>query len=80
MNTRITVANRFQEICAKKDISINKLANISAVPPSTLKNILYGKSKNPGIVTIKKLCDGLDITLGEFFSTEKFDNLEQEIK
>ena len=80
MNTRITVANRLQQLCAEKQISINNLANISAVPPSTLKNILYGKSKNSGIVTLKKLCDGLDITLGEFFNTAEFDALEQEIK
>jgi transcriptional regulator with XRE-family HTH domain len=52
----------------------------SAVPPSTIKNILYGKSQNPGIVTIKMLCDGLGISLTEFFDTEEFRNLEQEIK
>lgn len=80
MNTRIAVANRLQQLCGSKNISINKLANLSAIPPSTLKNILYGKSGNPGIVTIKKLCDGLEITLGEFFSTKEFDELEQEIK
>lgn len=80
MNTRTAVANRFQELCGKKNISINKLANLAAIPPSTLKNILYGKSRNPGIVTIKKLCDGLEITLGEFFGTAEFDFLEQEIE
>lgn len=80
MNTRIAVANSFQQFCSMKNITINKLANLSGIPPSTLKNILYGKSKNPGIVTIKKLCDGLGITLGEFFSTKEFDALEQEIK
>jgi transcriptional regulator with XRE-family HTH domain len=80
METRIEVANRIQLLCEKKNISINKLANISGVPPSTLKNILYKKSNNPGVVTIKKLCDGFGITLGEFFSTKEFDILEQEIK
>lgn len=80
MDTRITVANRLMALCGERDMSIHKLATISAIPPSTLKNILYGRSKNPGIVTIKKLCDGLDITLGEFFSTPEFDALEQEIK
>lgn len=59
---------------------MNKLANLSAVPPSSVKNILYGKSQNPKIMTIKMLCDGLDITLGEFFSTPAFDDLEQEIR
>ena len=80
MDTRIIVANRLQQICNQREMSLNALATLSAVPPSTLKNILYGKSKNPGIVTIKKLCDGLDITLGEFFNTKEFDELEQEIK
>lgn len=80
MRTRETVAERLIELCDKKQISINRLATLSAVPPSTIKNILYGKSNNPGIVTIKMLCDGLGITLGEFFSTEAFDSLEQEIQ
>lgn len=52
----------------------------TAVPPSTLKNILNGVSKNPGVVTIKLLCDGLNIILADFFNTEEFKNLEQEIK
>lgn len=56
------------------------LANLSAVPQATIKSILNDESKNPGVVTIKKLCDGLEITLGEFFSTPEFDTLEQEIK
>lgn len=53
---------------------------LSALPPSRVKNILYGKSQNPKLLTIKLICDGLGITLGEFFSTPEFDNLEQEIK
>jgi transcriptional regulator with XRE-family HTH domain len=52
----------------------------SAVAPSSIKNILYGKSQNPGIVTIKMLCDGFGISLTQFFDTEDFKNLEQEIK
>lgn len=80
MDTRIAVANRLLALCGERDLSIRKLATLSAIPPSTVKNILYGRSKNPGIVTIKKLCDGLGITLGEFFSTPEFDALEQEIK
>lgn len=80
MRTRETVAARLIELCDEKRISINRLATLSAVPPSTIKNILYGKSNNPGVVTIKMLCDGLGMTLGEFFSTEAFDNLEQEIQ
>ena len=61
-------------------MSIHKLAIESAVAPSSIKNILYGKSQNPGIVTIKMLCDGFGITLVEFFNTSDFINLEQEIK
>ena len=53
---------------------------VSGLPPSSVKNILYQKSKNPKILTIKIICDGLDITLGEFFSTPEFDALEQELK
>lgn len=80
MNTRKTIANRIIALCSQNQITINELANISGVSPSTLKNILYGKSNNPGVVTIKMLCDGLGITLGEFFSTPEFDSLEQEVK
>ena len=79
MNTCETVAARLSELCYERRITINKLATLSAIPPSTIKNIFYGKSRNPGVVTIKMLCDGLGITLGEFFSTEGLDSLEQEI-
>ena len=80
MGIRKTVADRVLYFCDKKNIAVNALARISAVPPSTLKNIINGGSKNPGIVTIKKLCDGLEISVKEFFNTEEFDDLEQEIK
>ena len=72
--------NRIIELCQQRNISFNKLAHISGISPSTVKNILNGASQNPGIVTLKKICDGLDITLIEFFDTEDFRNLEQEIK
>lgn len=74
------VAQRITELCREHDLTLNGLANLSAVPPSTVKNIIYGVSKNPGIVTIKMLCDGLDISLADFFSTNTFNNLEQEIE
>ncbi len=77
MNTRVMVANRILELCKEKNLTINGLARLSAVPPTTLKNILSGVSKNPSIVTIKLLCDGLEITLTDFFNTEEFKNLEQ---
>lgn len=80
MGTREVVANRIRQLCKERGITPNGLSNTAAVPQATLKSILNGESKNPGIVTIKKLCDGLEITLGEFFSTSEFDALEQEIK
>lgn len=80
MDTYTTVRDRLMMLCDQKNMSIYKLAMESAVPTSTVKNILYGKSKNPGIVTIKMLCDGLGITLTEFFDTKEFANLEQEIR
>ena len=80
MNTYKTVKNRILYLCDKKRVTINKLATESGVAPSTIKNILYGKSKNPGIVTIKMLCDGLGISLYDFFNIDDFKNLEQEIK
>ena len=80
MDTREAVANRIRELCKERSITVNKLCSISAVQQATVKSILNGESQNPGTVTIKKLCDGLEITLGEFFSTPEFDALEQEIK
>ena len=80
MDTYTAVKNRLLVLCEEKRMSINKLATESAVPPSTVKNILYGKSQNPGIVTLKMLCDGLGITIVEFFNTPEFEKLEQEIK
>ena len=80
MDTYTTVKNRILFLCEEKGITINKLATESGVAPSTIKNILYGKSQNPGIVTLKMLCDGLGISLIEFFNTDDFKNLEQEIK
>ena len=80
MDTYTAVKNRLMVLCEQHKMSIHKLAMESAVAPSTIKNILYGKSVNPGIVTIKMLCDGFGITLIDFFDTPEFKNLEQEIK
>ncbi len=80
MNTYEIVKNRLVFLCGQKGMTINKLATESGIAPSTIKNILYGKSVNPGIVTLKKLCDGLGVTLIEFFNTKEFAELEQEIK
>ena len=80
MDTIIAVKNRILQLCGERDISVNKLATLCALPPSSVKNILYGKSRNPKLLTIKLICDGLDITLADFFSTPEFDTLEQEIQ
>ena len=80
MNTSEAVAARILQLCRERKITPNGLSNIAAVPQGTIKSILNGESKNPGVVTIKKLCDGVEITLGEFFSTPEIDALEQEIK
>lgn len=80
MNTYTAVKNRILQLLGEKNMSIHKLAMESAVAPSSVKNILYGKSVNPGIVTLKMLCDGFGITIVEFFNTKEFAELEQEIK
>ena len=79
MDTITAVRNRILQLCGQRDMTINRLATVSALPPSSIKNILYGKSRNPTLITIKMICDGLGITLGEFFSTPEFDALEQEL-
>ena len=80
MTTVEAVRDRILQLCEQRNMSINKLASVSALPPSSVKTILYGKSQNPKLLTIKMLCDGLDITLGEFFNAPVFDGLEQAIK
>ena len=80
MNTYTAVRDRLLQLCGQKNMSLHRLATESAVPPSTVKNILYGKSTNPGIATIKMLCDGLGISLVDFFDTPTFRSLEQEIQ
>ena len=80
MDTSTAIKNRILRLCEERKLTINRLAAICALPPSSVKNILYGRSTDPKILTIKKLCDGLDMTLGEFFSTPEFDALEQEIR
>ena len=80
MDTYTMVKERLLELLEEKRFSIHKLAIESGVAPSTIKNILYGKSSNPGIVTLKMLCDGFGITLIDFFNTDGFINLEQELK
>ncbi len=80
MNTRQAVVERIMELCSERNITPNALSYQAAVPQSTIKSILNDESQNPGVVTIKKLCDGLGISLADFFDTELFRNLEQEIR
>lgn len=80
MTTSQAIAERILALCKDRDITVNKLSTESAVRQSTVNDIVNGTTKNAGIITIKKLCDGLDITLADFFSTPVFKNLEQEIK
>lgn len=80
MSVKDAVCERFRTICEQRHMAINELANLSGVTPSTAYSMMDETRRDISIVTIKKFCDGLDITLGEFFSTDEFDNLEQEIK
>ena len=80
MNTKEAVARRILNLCEERGMAINTLATVSGVPPSTIYSMLNEKSRNPGVVSLKKLCDGLDISIREFFDDELFDGLEQEIQ
>lgn len=80
MTVKNVVVNRFRVLCDQRGIKPNELATQSGVTPSTVYSMIDGRRKDVSIVTIKKLCDGLGIKLGEFFSTPEFDALEQEIK
>lgn len=78
MDTQKAVAIRIQQLCAEKGYNLHALARKAGIPPTTIKNIIYGNSKNPGIITLKLLCDGLEISLYDFFATEAFRQAEPE--
>ena len=80
MTAKEAVAKRILQLCDERNIAVNTLANISGVSPSTVYSMLNEKSQNPGVVSLQKLCDGLDITLRQFFDSEFFDDIEQEVK
>jgi len=80
MNIGDAVRQRILELCEINDISVNKLSNISGVTQSTVNNIVSGRNNSATISTIKKLCDGLGISIEEFFNSDIFRGLEQEIK
>ena len=74
------VRQRIIQLCQERDLSINKLSSISGVTQSTVNNIVSGRNNSATVSTIKKLCDGLGITIDEFFHSDLFAGLEQEIK
>lgn len=80
MSVKDAVAQRIKGLCEQKGITPNSLANISGVTPSTVYSLLDPSRREISVSTVKKLCDGLEMTLGEFFSAPEFDELEQEIK
>ena len=80
MTLKEAIARRIQDLCDKEGLNPNSLATLCGVDSSTVYSILGDKSKSPEVASIKKICDGFEITLGEFFNTPEFDALEQEIK
>ncbi len=80
MNVKDATVKRFKEICGQRGIAINELAVLSGVTPSTAYSMLDSSRRDISLITVKKFCDGLDISLQEFFTSEIFENLEPEIK
>jgi len=80
ITTGDAIRMRILELCHINNITINKLATISGVTQSTVNNIISKRNNSTTVATIKKLCDGLGITISEFFDTEYFNTLEQELK
>ena len=80
MNAKTAVARRIHALCLERNMAVNALANQCGIAPSTIYSMLNTKSKNPGVVSIQKICDGLEISVREFFDDPLFENLEQEIK
>lgn len=80
MTVKDAVAERFRQICRERGMRFNELATVSGVTPSTVYSLMDGRRQDVSVITVKKLCDGLDMSLGEFFSAPVFDALEQEIR
>ena len=80
MNAKEAVARRIQALCLERNLAVNALTNLCGVAPSTIYSMLNKKSKNPGVVSIQKICDGLEISVREFFDDPLFENLEPIIK
>lgn len=80
MNIGEAVKERILELCNERGLTVNKLSTISGVTQSTVNNIVSGRNNSATVSTVKKLCDGLGITITDFFTSELFQNLEQEVK
>ena len=80
MNAKDAVGLRILELCCERDLAVNGLANLAGIAPSTVYSMLNSKSQNPGVVSIQKICDGLDISVRAFFDSPLFEGLEQEIR
>lgn len=80
MNAKDATAKRIELLCKERGIAYNELANICGLTPSTIYSIFDSTRKNITLSTIKKICDGFEITLGEFFTHPLFEMLEQEIQ
>ncbi len=80
MNAKDAVAKRFQKLCKERNMTLNELANLSGVTPSTLYSIMDERRRDISILTIKKFCDGLEMSLADFFHDVIFEELEPEIK
>lgn len=80
MDAKDAVGRRIAELCAQRNMAVNALADLCGMPSSTIYSMLNMKSQNPGVITIQKLCDGLEISVREFFNSPLFENLEQVIK
>jgi len=80
MNIGEAVRLRILDLCEEQKLSVNKLSNLSGVTQSTVNNIVSGRNHSATISTIKKLCDGLGISIEDFFHSERFRDLEQEVK
>ena len=80
MNIGEAVRLRITDLCNQNGITLNKLATVSGITQSTLNNIVSGRNNSATVSTIKKICDGLEITIQDFFNSDIFSNLEQEIK
>lgn len=80
MCVKEAIAARFRQLCLERGIKINHLANLAGVTPSTVYSMMDPSRHDVSAVTVKKLCDGLEISLKEFFDAPVFDDLEQEIQ